>query len=86
MLFTTLVLVSVDSEHDGLQQRVDLSHCDKAAEMSNVSGLRLQEEEQVAVLLRFVVVWEEAFLHVGGVFKMAGDFILLGKSQYDITK
>lgn len=45
--------------------------------MCDVPGLRLQEEEQVAVSLRFLVVGECPFLYIGGIFEMTGDFILL---------
>jgi hypothetical protein len=41
MLLTTLVLVSIDSEHDGLKQRVNLSHGDQAAEMRDMSRFGL---------------------------------------------
>jgi hypothetical protein len=39
MFFTTFVLVSVDGEHDGLQQGVNLCHGDQATQMCNVPGL-----------------------------------------------
>ena len=77
MLLTALILISVDCEHDGLQQRVDLGHGDEAAEMRNVSRLGLQEEQQVAVLLSLVVVGEEAFLQLHAFFEVARDFVLL---------
>jgi hypothetical protein len=50
--------------------------------MSDVAGFRLEEEEQVAVLLRLVVVGEEALLEFEAVSKVVGDFILLQASQY----
>jgi hypothetical protein len=77
MLLTTLVLVSVDCEHDGLEQRIDFGHGDETTEMRNVSRLGLQEEQQVAVLLCLVVVREEALLQFHALFEMACDFILL---------
>lgn len=46
-----------------------------------MAGFGLQEEEKISIFLRLVVVGEEAFLHVGRIFKMAGDLILLGKCQ-----
>ena len=38
--------------------------------MCNVPGLRLQEEQQVAVLLRLFVIWERARDNFAGVLKM----------------
>lgn len=77
MLLAALVLVSVDGEHDGLEKRVDLGHGDESAQVGNVSRLRLEEEQEVAVFLGPVVVREHALLEVGGIFKMACDFVLL---------
>ena len=45
--------------------------------MGNVSGLGLQEEEEVAVFLCFVIIGEEALLKISRIFQMACDFILL---------
>ena len=45
--------------------------------MCNVSGFRLQEEKEVAVFLRLLVVGKEAFLEFEAVCKVVGDFILL---------
>lgn len=42
-----------------------------------MSGLRLQQEEQVSVFLCLVVVGEGALLDVGCVFEVASDFVLL---------
>ena len=42
VLFTTLVLVSVDGEHDRLQQLVDLRQCDQATQVGDVFGLGLK--------------------------------------------
>ena len=47
--------------------------CSKAS----ISGFRLQEEKEVAVFLRLLVVGKEAFLEVEAVCKVVGDFILL---------
>jgi hypothetical protein len=77
MLFSALVLVSVDGEHDCLQKRVDLGHGNESAQVSNVPRLGLQKEEQVPVFLRLVVVGECALFHFGSIFEMAGNFILL---------
>lgn len=64
MLFTTFVLVSVNSEHDGLQQGIDLGHGDQSAQVGDVAGLGLQQEQEIAVLLGSFVVREETFLGV----------------------
>jgi hypothetical protein len=77
MLFTALVLVAVDGEHDRLQQRIDFGHADEPAEVSNVFRLGLEKEKQIAVSLHFFVVWEEAFLHFGRVFEMASHLVTL---------
>lgn len=37
----------------------------------------MQEEQKIAVLLGSFIVWEEPFLWVCGIVKMAGDLILL---------
>jgi hypothetical protein len=81
MLLSALVLVSVNGKHDGLQERLDLGHGHEAAEVRNVSGLRLQEEQQVSVSLRLVVIGKGALLHLGGILEMACDFVLLLLSE-----
>ncbi len=86
MLLTTFVLISVDSEHDGLEQRIDLSHGNESAQVGNVSWLGLEQEEQVAVFLCLFVVGEEAFLQFEAVFEVAGYFVLLHvKLAYEVT-
>jgi hypothetical protein len=45
--------------------------------MGNVAWFGLEEEEQVAVFLRLVVVGKEAFLEFEAVAKVVCDFILL---------
>jgi hypothetical protein len=80
VLLAALVLVSVDGEHDGLQQRVNLGHGDEPAEMRNVARLRLQQKQQIAVLLCLVVVGEETFLQFHALFEVARDFVLLRRS------
>ena len=77
MFLSTLVLVAINCEHDGLEQRIDLGHSNETAKVGDMSRFGLQEEEQVAVLLRFVIVRKEAFLKICGLFEMACDFILL---------
>lgn len=77
MLFAALILVSVDGEHDGLEQRINLRHGHQTAQMSNVPRLGLQEEQQVAVLLRLLVVRKAAFLQLGGFVEVVRDFVLL---------
>jgi hypothetical protein len=41
MLFSALILIPVNCEHDGLQELVDLGHGDQATQMSNVPWLTL---------------------------------------------
>jgi hypothetical protein len=64
MLFTALILVSIDCEHDGLKKGVYLGHGDKAAEMGDMSRFGLKEEKKVAIFLCFLVVWKETFLQI----------------------
>lgn len=45
--------------------------------MGDVSRLRLEQEQQVAIFLRFVIVGKEALLHISSSFEMARNFILL---------
>lgn len=77
MFFTTLVLVTVDCEHDGLKECINLSHGHKSAEMGNVARLRLEEEEQVAVFLCLIVIGKETFLKFHAFLEMTGNFVLL---------
>jgi hypothetical protein len=84
MLFSALILVSVDCEHDCLQQRIDLGHGDEPTQMRNVPRFGLEEKEQVAVLLCLFVVGEEAFLQFEAVCEVVCDFVLLGCSQYQV--
>lgn len=81
MLFSTFVLVSVDSEHDSLEQRINLRHRDEPAEMCNVSRLRLEQKQKVSVFLGFVVVRENTLLHFKSIFEMAGNFVLLQRES-----
>ena len=76
MLFAALVLVSIEGEHDCLEECVDLGQADETAEGGNVSRFGLEEEEEVGVLLELALVGEVTF---GGVhiFKMLFDFVLL---------
>jgi len=37
----------------------------------------LEEEEEISVSLRFLIVGEESFLHVCCIFKMARNLVLL---------
>lgn len=49
MLFTRLVLVSVEGEHDGLEKSIDLCKRDEATEGGDMAWLCLEEEEEVTV-------------------------------------
>ena len=77
MLFATLVLITVNRKHDGLEERVDFGHRNKPAEVRNMPRFRLQEEQKVAVLLGLIVVREYAFLDIGGIFEVARYLVLL---------
>lgn len=81
MLFATLVLVSVNSEHDGLEEGIDLGHGDQAAQVGNVTRFGLQEEQKVAVFLGSFIIREESLLWVGGVIEVARDFVLLEENE-----
>lgn len=58
MFFSALVLIPIYRKHDSLEQLIDLGHCDKAAEMCNMPWLTLQQEKQIAVLLRLLIIRE----------------------------
>ena len=77
MFLPTFVLIPVDGKHDRLQQGINLGHRDQAAEVSNMPGLGLQEEQEVAISLRLLVVGKEALLEVRGVFEVGCHFVLL---------
>ena len=76
MLFTRLVLVSVEGEHDGLEQGVDLCEGDEATEGGDMSWLCLEKEEEVSVGLQLAVVWEQSVGRVG-LLQVLGDLALL---------
>lgn len=81
VLFSALVLVSVNGKHDGLQQRVNFSHGNKTAEMRNVPRLGLEQKEQVAVSLGFVVIGEKPLLKFHSFVKMIRYFVLLSEKS-----
>jgi hypothetical protein len=78
MLLPALVLVTVEREHDRLEQGVDLRQRDQAAEGGNVARLGLEEEEEVRVLLHLPFVGVVTILGIS-LFKMLLELILLGK-------
>lgn len=49
VLFPTFVLVSVEREHDCLQEDVDLGHGDQSTEGGDMSRFGLEQKEQVSV-------------------------------------
>lgn len=77
MFLATLVLVSIDSEHDGLEQGIDFRHRHKSTQVRNVAGFRLEKEEKVSIFLCFVIVGKEAFLGVDSVVQAVCNFVLL---------
>ena len=66
MLFAAVILVSVDGEHDGLEQSINLRHRHETAQMRNVSRLRLQQKEQIAISLSLLVVWKRSLRKLCG--------------------
>jgi hypothetical protein len=44
-----------------------------------VSRFGLQQEQQIPIFLRLLVVWKGAFLQIGRILEVARDFILLYK-------
>ena len=76
MFFPTLVLITVECEHHGLEQSIDFCKADKAAKSSNMSGLRLQQEEEIGILLQFSVIRVVPFCGIH-LFQRPLDFTLL---------
>ncbi len=85
MFFSALILVTVNGEHDCLQQRIDFGHGNKSTEVGNMSRLGLQEKQEISVFLCLVVVGKEAFLHVSCIFEVAGNFVLLALGQFSVA-
>lgn len=77
MLFSTFVLVSVDREHDRLEKRIDFGHGHQSAQVCDVTGLRLEEKQQVSVLLSLLIIRKETLLQFGRIIEVAGNFVLL---------
>ena len=84
MLLPAFILVTVDGEHDGLQERIDLGQSDKSTEMRNVPRFCLEEEKQIAVFLSLLVIREEAFLDLGSVVEMARNLVLLHHQSFTV--
>lgn len=61
MLFSTFVLVSVECEHDRLEEGVNFGQADETTERSDVARLGLEEEKEVGVLLKFALIGEMTF-------------------------
>jgi hypothetical protein len=76
VLLPALVLVSVQREHDRLEQSVDLREGNETAEGGDVTGLGLEEEEEVRVLLDLAFVRMVSILRVC-FLKMLFELILL---------
>lgn len=51
MFLSTLVLVAVEGEHDGLEEGIDFGQADETTEGSDMAGFGLEKEEEVGVLL-----------------------------------
>ena len=71
MLFSTLVLVSIQCEHDGLKKGIDFGQADEATEGGDVSGFGLEEEEEVGILLQLSVV---RIMALSGIYILQGSF------------
>lgn len=52
MFFSVFILVTIEGEHDDLEQTIDLLHRDHSGEVSNVFRGGLKEEEHLPVQLR----------------------------------
>lgn len=68
VFFTTLVLVPVDREHDGLEEGINFGHGNQSAKVGNMPGLGLKEEQQISVLLSLVIIGKITLLHLIDVF------------------
>jgi hypothetical protein len=56
VFFGLVVLISVESEHDRLEEIVDLGQLDEACERADVSRLLLQKCEQLTVEFALTLV------------------------------
>jgi hypothetical protein len=54
--------------------------------MGDMPGLGLQEEEEVSIFLRFLVVGEKPFLEVGGIFEVIRHFVLLPRALTQLSR
>lgn len=45
--------------------------------MGDVTGFGLEQEEEIAVFLGLLIVWEKSLLGIGRIVEVAGDFVLL---------
>jgi len=61
VLFSTFVLVTVEGEHDRLEEGVNFGQANETTERGDVARLGLEEEEEVGVLLKFALIWEMTF-------------------------
>lgn len=77
MLFTTFVLVTVDGEHDRLEEGVDFRHGNETTQVGDMTRFGLEKEEQIAIFLSFLVVGEETLLGINSFVEVICNFILL---------
>lgn len=84
MFFTRFVLVSVEGEHDSLEEGVNLGEGDEATEGGDMAWLCLEEEEEISVRLQLAIIGEQA---VGGVgfFQVFSDLTLLFLSSLMVS-
>jgi len=76
MLFSAFVLVAIEGEHDRLKECVNFGETDETAERSDMARFRLEEKEEVGVLLELALIWEVSFGRIN-LFEMLLDFTLL---------
>jgi hypothetical protein len=76
VLFSALVLVTVEREHDCLEKCVYFGQTDETAKGGDVAGFGLEEKEEVGVLLQLAVVGIVALCRVD-LFERSFDFALL---------
>ncbi|GAM20683.1 hypothetical protein SAMD00019534_038580 [Acytostelium subglobosum LB1] len=77
MLLILLVLVTVQREHDGLKQIVDLAHLDQLGQRCDVARVVLQQMEQLTIVLtlRLVLDLDCPVLHLEDIARRLHDLV-----------
>ena len=81
VLLARLVLITKEGEHDRLQQRVDLGHGHLPRQARHNGGVRLQQEEQVAVREAAALFGDAAALEISVIVQMARKLLLCSQTQ-----